>query len=87
MLKIRASTCSGEAIIRTRPSGVVSQTVSDGLTTFLRSSTPGVQICDQSSRGPNASSFSTGPLRPCWIRPMNIQVHFAFITRASAFSS
>ena len=72
---------------RTRPSGVVSQVVSAGLMTFLRSRTPGVQIVDQSSRGPNSSSCSTGPLRPCWIRPMNIQVHLALTTRAPAFSS
>ena len=87
MLKILPSVRSGEAIVRTRPSGVCSQTVSDGLITFLRSSTPGVQIFAHSSRGPNIASFATGPLRPCWIRPMNIHVHFAFTTRASAFSS
>ena len=70
-----------------RPSGVVSQKPSSAVTTFLRSSTPGVQMRDQSSRSPNSSGRAIGPLRPCWIRPMNIQVHLAFITSATAFSS
>ena len=33
---------------------------------------------------PNSSGRSIGPERPCWIKPMNIQVHFAFTTSATA---
>src|SRR3954468_7241888 len=69
---------------RTRPSRVVSQTVSAGLTTFFRSSTPGVQTCPHSWRGPKRSSSSTGPLRPCWMSPKYIHVDLAFITSALA---
>ena len=59
-----------------------------GLTTFLRSSTPGGPDAPTSPRAaPNSSGRSIGPLRPCWIRPMNIQVHLAFMTSATAFSS
>jgi hypothetical protein len=78
--------CS-EFITRIRPIGVVCQTESSGVTTFLRSSTPGVQIRPHSERSPNSSGRSIGPLRPCWIRPRNIHVHLAFMTSATAFSA
>src|SRR5579883_2828963 len=85
--KTRTSGVSFEQRTRTLPSRVVSQTVSAGLTTFLRCSTPGVQIRPHSSRGPSSSSRSTGPLRPCWISPKYIHVDFAFSTTALAVSS
>ena len=72
---------------RTWPMGVYSHWPSDGLTTFFICPTPGVQTGDQSTRSPNSSGRLIGPLRPCWIRPMNIQVLLAFITRQTARSS
>jgi hypothetical protein len=86
-LKVRTSPRPGDDIVRTRPSGVSSQLVSAGVTTFLRCWTPGVHSCDHSTRGPNRSGSVTGPLRPCWIRPRYIQAHLAFMTRQVACSS
>ena len=62
-LKTRACGVSLEQRTRMRPSRVVSHTASDGFITLLRSSTPSVQICDQSRRAPNSCSRSIGPLR------------------------
>src|SRR3954453_20341521 len=86
-LTTRTFGVSFEHRMRMRPSRVVSHTVSDGLTTFDFSSMPGVQSCDQSSRRPYRSSFSTGALRPCWMRLKYIHVDFALITSAFAVSS
>src|SRR3954452_24027802 len=85
--KTRTCGVSAEQITRTRPSRVVSHVPSVDLTTFVRSSTPGVQTRPHSSRGPKRSSFSTGPERPCWIRLKYIHVDFALITRHFAVSS
>src|SRR3954470_23878447 len=84
--KTRTCGVSAEQMTRTRPSRVVSQVPSVDLTTFVRCSTPFVQIRPHSSRGPNLSSLSTGPERPCWIRLKYIQVDFALITRHFAVS-
>jgi hypothetical protein len=77
---------SFEQSTRTFPSRVVSQTVSAGLTTFLRCSTPSVQIWPQSSRGPNlvVDGAAAALLDEAEVHPRRLRLHHERLRRLVA---